>query len=79
MKDWTFHGFAREFDNHVVEQLPWYQLATAAVASIARHYIPAHGHVYDLGCSTGNIGRALADTLEARQAALTALEACPEW
>ncbi len=77
-KDWTFHGFAEEFDTHVREQLPWYPLATAAVSLIARHYIPKSGKVYDLGASTGNIGRALATTLESRQATLTALEECPD-
>ncbi len=28
--DWTFHGFAKVFDGHVREQLPWYELASAA-------------------------------------------------
>lgn len=77
-KDWTFHGFAGEFDQHVREQLPWYPLATAAVALIARHYIPKGGQVYDLGASTGNIGRALSDTLALRGAALTALDESPD-
>ena len=42
LKDWTFRGFSGQFDGHVREQLPWYDMATAAVAMIARHYIP-HG------------------------------------
>ena len=64
-QDWTFQGFAPEFDAHVREQLPWYGMATESVALIARHYIPAGGvKVYDLGCSsTGNVGRVLAPTL----------------
>ena len=32
-KDWTFHGFAGEFDGHVREQLPWYELASAAMGA----------------------------------------------
>ena len=70
LKDWTFRGFSGQFDGHVREQLPWYDMATAAVAMIARHYIPQGGKVYDLGCSTGNIGRVLAPTLHEREARL---------
>lgn len=57
--DWTFHGFAKVFDGHVREQLPWYELASAAIGLIARQYIPKGGKVYDLGASTGNVGRVL--------------------
>lgn len=77
-RDWTFHGFAGEFDAHVQGQLPWYPLASAAVALIARHYIPKGGLVYDLGASTGNVGRVLAPALLERGARLIALEECPD-
>lgn len=78
--EWTFHSehVASHFDAHVREQLPWYELATDAVAHFARHYIPANGLVYDIGCSTGNVGRALAATLESRHAALIAIDSAPE-
>jgi len=68
--DWTFKtaDVAGGFDQHVREQLPWYDLMSGAVAHIARHYIPDGGQVYDLGCSTGNIGNLLRDTLTARGA-----------
>jgi len=68
--DWTFKqtGIAAEFDRHVREQLPWYDLVTGAVAHIARHYIPEHGRVYDIGCSTGNISKLLTETLATRNA-----------
>ncbi|WP_321900045.1 hypothetical protein, partial [Paraburkholderia heleia] len=46
---------------HVHEQLPWYDLATETVVHFARHYIPNGGRVYDIGCATGNVGRARAD------------------
>ncbi len=78
--DWTFRdtGIAQSFDNHVREQLPWYDLATGAVAHIARHYIPENGLVYDIGASTGNIGRSIADTLESRSARLVSIESSEE-
>lgn len=77
-QDWTFNGFACQFDVHVREQLPWYPLASTAVGLIARHYIPKNGVVYDLGASTGNMGRVLAPTLLERGAKLTALDECPD-
>jgi tRNA (cmo5U34)-methyltransferase len=65
---------AQHFDSHVREQLPWYDLATNAVAHLGRHYIPRGGTVYDIGASTGNIGLALKETLNQRQATFTAIE-----
>jgi tRNA (cmo5U34)-methyltransferase len=78
--NWTFEdqSVADGFERHVREQLPWYELATGAVAHVARHYIPNDGLVYDLGAATGNIGRALAPTLAARNARLIAVEPSAE-
>ncbi|WP_036018266.1 class I SAM-dependent methyltransferase [Paraburkholderia mimosarum] len=78
--EWTFRSneVAGHFDAHVREQLPWYDLTTEAVAHFARHYIPEAGRVYDVGCSTGNIGRALASTLESRRAEFVALDSSQE-
>lgn len=78
-KEWSFAapGVAAAFDGHVREQLPWYDIATGAVAQIARHFIPRGGVVIDVGASTGNIGRAIAPTLNDRAATLIALESEP--
>jgi tRNA (cmo5U34)-methyltransferase len=75
--NWTFENasIAANFDSHVREQLPWYSLATGAVAHIARHYIPQNGVVYDIGASTGNIARALEPMLRERDADLIPIEA----
>jgi tRNA (cmo5U34)-methyltransferase len=74
--DWTFRSdeVASNFDAHVREQLPWYDLATQAIVTIARHYIHDGALVYDLGASTGNIGRALDDTLRHRGATFIPVE-----
>ena len=63
--DWTFkrEDIAAGFDAHVREQLPWYELATNLTAHIARNFLPQDGVLYDIGASTGNIGRALRDVL----------------
>jgi len=75
--DWTFENsdVARGFDRHVREQLPWYDLATGAVAHIIRHYLPHDGILYDIGTSTGNIPRAIADIVETRKATVIPVEA----
>jgi len=77
---WTFknESVAAGFDAHVREQLPWYELATESVAHIVRHYLPVGGLVYDVGASTGNIGRAIATVLEERRAKLVAIEESQE-
>jgi tRNA (cmo5U34)-methyltransferase len=79
-KDWTFKSqhIANAFDVHVREQLPWYDLITTSITHFGRHYIPMNGHVYDIGASTGNIGNALKDILEHRQATFIAIEESAE-
>lgn len=74
--DWTFKNLevAKGFDAHVKATLPWYDLATGAVAHVARHYLHNKGLIYDIGASTGNIGRALADVIAARDARLIAID-----
>jgi len=77
---WTFKNseVAENFDSHVNEQLPWYDLATKSVGFICENYIPEGGLVYDIGASTGNIGRTLAPTLKERNAKLIAIEESKE-
>lgn len=79
-RNWTFHSdhVADHFDAHVREQLPWYELVTEATAHVARHYIPESGRVYDIGASTGNIGRALASTIDLRRVEFVPIEASQE-
>lgn len=74
--DWSFNTptVAAAFDAHVREQLPWYEIATGAVAHVARCFIPDYGTVIDVGASNGNVGRAIAPTLEARNAHLIAID-----
>lgn len=78
--EWTFNseGVASAFDEHVREQLPWYDLATKAIVHVARHYIPQGGTVYDIGASTGNIGRALNRILQNRNARFFPIEKSAE-
>ncbi|WP_425088595.1 hypothetical protein [Stappia sp.] len=71
-------GGERAFEAHVREQLPWYELASDAAALVAKHDIPKGGLVYDIGCSTGKVGRSLAGVLEERQARLIALDECAD-
>jgi tRNA (cmo5U34)-methyltransferase len=77
---WTFktEEIANEFDSHVREQLPWYDLATSAVAHFSKHFIPRDGVVYDIGASTGNIARALEQTIKARNVTLIPIEESSE-
>lgn len=73
---WTFRSdeVAKNFDAHVKEQLPWYTLATEAVAIVASNYVPSGGLVYDVGASTGNVGRAIEAILKERGATLIPIE-----
>jgi tRNA (cmo5U34)-methyltransferase len=78
--EWTFKSehVAKHFDAHVREQLPWYEMATGIVAHVARQYLPLHGRAVDVGASTGNIGRALADTIRARGVDFIPIDSAPQ-
>lgn len=78
--NWTFKSatVGKEFDAHVREQLPWYELVTSAVSHIATHYIPERATVYDLGCSTGNVARSLHDVIEARKVNFIGIDSSEE-
>jgi len=79
-QNWTFENtaIAASFDQHVREQLPWYDLATGAIAHVVRHYLPDGGRCYDIGASTGNVGRAIAETVRERGAELIGIEKARE-
>lgn len=74
--NWTFksNDIAQGFDQHVREQLPWYDLMAGATAHIARHYLPEGGTVLDIGSSTGNLGALLSPVLETRKANYIAVD-----
>ena len=56
---WTFESaeVAAKFDDHVREQLPWYEALSRFTAEVAVSFIPRNGVVYDIGSSTGNMAR----------------------
>lgn len=74
--DWTFHNrsVADNFDRHVREQLPWYDMATGLVAHFGRHYLPSGGLMYDIGASTGNITLHLKKEIEKRKVRAVSLD-----
>lgn len=76
MKSWTFDTpeIAETFDDHVREQLPWYDMVTEAVAYITRNYLPENGTVVDIGASTGNMVDKLGPLASERLAEIIAIE-----
>lgn len=76
MQDFTFDKdmTGANFDSHVREQLPFYSMVTNAVAMIARNYLPKDGRMYDIGASTGNITKAIAEFAHSRNAEVHSLD-----
>jgi len=79
MNSWTFDTpeIAESFDDHVREQLPWYDMVTDAVCYIVRNYLTEGGNVVDVGASTGNMIHKLMPLLRERDAEVLALEKSP--
>lgn len=77
---WTFknEGVAAEFDGHVREQLPWYEIVQELVAHTALLYMPEGGRVYDIGASTGNLSDKLRDKIAARRIHWVSIDNAPE-
>jgi tRNA (cmo5U34)-methyltransferase len=79
MSSWTFETpeIAAGFDDHVREQLPWYDMVTDAVCYIVRNYLTNDNTVVDVGASTGNMIDKLMPLLLERKAYAVALEKSP--
>ena len=79
-KAWTFKddAVAQKFDEHVRSQLPWYDPLSRYVADIAVSFLPANGVLYDIGASTGNITKLLADDLASKRAHAISIEPAHE-
>lgn len=80
MKDFKFSGemIGNNFNSHVREQLPFYEMLTNAVTMIVRNYLPENGLVYDIGASTGNITANLKDFAISRNAKVESIERSEE-
>jgi tRNA (cmo5U34)-methyltransferase len=66
--DWTFKNkdIAEDFENHVREQLPWYETVKEIIIFLIRSYANKNGLIYDIGCSTGNLARSLEKIIKSR-------------
>lgn len=75
-EQWTFknESVAQNFNVHVRQQLPWYDLATFAVGEFGKHYITPNSNVYDIGAGTGNIAKVLLSTANNRDANLISID-----
>jgi tRNA (cmo5U34)-methyltransferase len=80
MKDFKFSGemIGNNFNSHVREQLPFYEMLTNAVTMIVRNYLPENGLVYDIGASTGNITTNIKDFAISRNAKVESIERSEE-
>jgi tRNA (cmo5U34)-methyltransferase len=79
MSSWTFDTpeIADLFDDHVREQLPWYDMVTDAVVYIARNYLTQGSALVDIGSSTGNLIDRIMPLLLERKASAYAIEKSP--
>lgn len=62
MSRFKFRDVAAGFDHHIARSIPGYGELIETILQMSRAFIQDHGRVYDLGCSTG----ALLKAIEAR-------------
>jgi tRNA (cmo5U34)-methyltransferase len=76
MKSWTFETqeIANTFDNHVREQLPWYDMVAESVSYIIKNYLSENDTVVDIGASTGNMIDKIIPLVQERSCYITAIE-----
>lgn len=65
--DWSFSKISGGFDNHVREQLPWYDITLDIVSFVVKNYASKNAVIYDIGSSTGNLKKILHDVINERQ------------
>lgn len=65
---WTFktNEVSKNFDSHVREQLPWYDLVQDFMAYIALSFLHENSIVYDIGASTGNFSKRILNEIKER-------------
>jgi tRNA (cmo5U34)-methyltransferase len=75
-KSWTFESeeIADKFNDHVREQLPWYDMVSDAVAYIVRNYLTEGERITDHGSSTGNMIHKLLPLVTERKATIHGIE-----
>jgi len=80
INDWTFKSadIVKKFDNHVREQLPFYDMVSDSICHIVKHYLPHDGIFYDIGSATGNLGKKLETTLKDRNVKSIAIDSSSE-
>ena len=80
MKDWTFNNkkIVEKFDDHVREQLPFYELISESIFFIVKNYLTENNIVIDIGSSTGNMIERLSDTLLQRNCKIIAIDKSEE-
>jgi tRNA (cmo5U34)-methyltransferase len=73
---WTFESeiVAHKFDDHVREQLSWYDPLSQFVADIAISFLPTDGTIYDIGASTGNMTLRMMDEIMSKGADAISIE-----
>ena len=71
--DWDFNNL-KDFDSHVREQLPWYEVAADLVARLVRLYAAPETTVYDIGAGTGYLGACLTGLISERNLRYLAVE-----
>lgn len=75
-KSWSFENksISENFNTHVREQLPWYDMVSDAVAYIARNYLTEGERITDHGSSTGNMINKLLPLIIERKATIHGIE-----
>lgn len=73
--NWTFGGdVSKTFDEHVSKSVPLYREGHDLVCKVSDFFLNDGSLCYDLGCSTGQMVRSLADRNEKKQVHFVAID-----
>ncbi len=59
--DFSFAEYAADFDEHIRASIPGYDQLISQCAAYSRRFVQNETCVVDIGCSTGNLLRAIRD------------------
>ncbi len=76
---WSFsNNVAKTFDRHVGRSVPQYQQGHEIVVALSDFFLRKNALAYELGCSTGELTRKLAEANQDRNVQIVGLEIEPE-
>ena len=78
--NWRFDGSVSEtFDDHVSKSVPFYYEGHDLIAKLSDFFVADGSQVYEIGCSTGQLSKTLAEHNSHKDIRVTGIDPIPTY